>query len=414
MASTEDRANKHLPKAFVETYKIFKKLTGIPQETQFVLSTSLHNAYTNSKQVCFGPEWVDSAIPENFHGFGSDVATVQSMNQFVIAHEVGHLSIQPHWSTSWGKEIRSWPINLSRQGMWSNVYSDVLVNTHIFKARDWMKKPKNEDEEQIAELMEWSQRWHMTSRICEHTNEHGKLRAAGTLPDNRFTPPSGTIGAYSPHESGDPFTPIPGKTPLYQIRQGHGRGFQVYPPMSYACAKNMDAKYRQVNIKHARKLFHCPNCDEVMGDTNCNGVTCLRCQGSVNAAGSISPGTYEVTKTWDLEGKVNNPLPTFPHYVEINGQKVPFYYTQELCPDCGKNASCDLVDGFGAIDTSGGVDACSEQSTLWRILVMLEYAGFRALTTGHRGKTGYEAGHQFLKEVAMIAHHAESVCLLTP
>ena len=81
MASTEDRANKQLPKAFIETYQIFKKATGIPKETQFVLSTSLHNAYTNSKQVCFGPEWVDSAIPENFHGFGEDVATVQSMNQ---------------------------------------------------------------------------------------------------------------------------------------------------------------------------------------------------------------------------------------------------------------------------------------------------------------------------------------------
>ena len=211
MASTEDRANKHLPKAFVETYKVFKKLTGIPKETNFVLSTSLHNAYTNSKQVCFGPEWVDSAIPENFHGFGSDVSTVQSMNQFVVGHEVGHLSVQPGWQASWGKDIRSWPINLSRQGMWSNVYSDVLVNTHIFKARDWTRPPKTETELKIAELMEWSQRWHMASRICKNTTGHGKLRAAGTVTDNRFTPAGGIIGSYTPHEPSDTFTPVPGK-----------------------------------------------------------------------------------------------------------------------------------------------------------------------------------------------------------
>ena len=60
---------------FHRDLQVFKKLTGIPKETQFVLSTSLHNAQTNSKQVSFGPEWVDSAIPENFHGFGADVAT---------------------------------------------------------------------------------------------------------------------------------------------------------------------------------------------------------------------------------------------------------------------------------------------------------------------------------------------------
>ena len=402
MASTEDRANKHLPKAFIETYQIFKKLTGIPKETQFVLSTSLHNAYTNSKQVCFGPEWVDSAIPENFHGFGEDVATVQSMNQFVIAHEIGHLSVQPGWQTNWAKEIRSWPINLSRQGMWSNVYSDVLVNTHIFKARDWAKAPRNQEEQDILDLMEWSQRWHLGSRICKNTNGHAQLRASGAVADNRFTPSSGTIGAYQPHQPGDNFQPVPGKTPLSQIRQGHGRGYQVYPPIAYSLATGLPSNYLRVRVPESHNLFECTVTGEIMADTVVvNGKSPKG--HPVNAAGSIAAGTYDVTEAYDIEGKKNSKLPTFLHYYVINGVKVPFYITEELCPDCGEPSSCDITDGFYGRH-------CSEQSTLWRILIIQEYAGFRALTSGHRGKTGFAAGHQFLEDVAIIAHHAELTC----
>lgn len=413
MASSEDRANKHLPKAFVETYKIFKKLTGIPNETQFVLSTSLHNAFTNSKQVCFGAEWVDSAIPENFHGFGTDIDTVQSMNQFVIGHEVGHLSVQPHWGVSWRKEIRSWPINLSRQSLWSNVYSDVLVNTHIFKSRDWTRPPKNEEEEKISELMEWSQRWHMSSRICKNTAGHAQLRAAGTVIDNRFTPAGGVIGSYSPHEPSDTFTPVPGKTPLYQIRTGHGRGFQVYPPISYALAKGLPAKFRTVHVPFNRNLFECTTCDEVMTDIVTNG-DCPRCKNTVNPIGSIAAGNYEVTKAIDLEGKVNNALPTFGHYYIIDGKKVPAFITQELCPDCMKDSSCDITSGFSTFtDYITGSKACSERSTLWRILVIQEYAGFRALTKGYRRKNGFAAGHQFIDDMVIVAHNAETECLIS-
>jgi hypothetical protein len=45
---------------------------------------------------------------------------------------------------------------------------------------------------------------------------------------------------------------------------------------------------------------------------------------------------------------------------------------------------------------------------------MQEYAGFRALTTGHRGKTGFAAGHQFIKDMTIIAHHAETICVTKP
>ena len=55
------------------------------------------------------------------------------MNQFVIAHESRTPIRSTRLADQLGQEIRSWPINLSRQGDWSNVYSDVLVNTHIFK-----------------------------------------------------------------------------------------------------------------------------------------------------------------------------------------------------------------------------------------------------------------------------------------
>ena len=102
-------------------------------------------------------------------------------------------------------------------------------------------------------------------------------------------------------------------------------------------------------------------------------------------------------------GQEDSKLPTFLHYYVINGVKVPFYLTEELCPDCGEPASCDITDGFYGRH-------CSEQSTLWRILIIQEYAGFRALTSGHRGKTGFSAGHQFLEDVAIIAHHAEVTC----
>ena len=125
---------------------------------------------------------------------------------------------------------------------------------------------------------------------------------------------------------------------------------------------------------------------------------------AVNSAGSIAAGTYEVTQAIDIEGKINNDLPTMGHYYVINGQKVPAQITEELCPDCGEDASCDITSGYSG-------QHCSEQSTLWRILVMQEYAGFRALSTGHRGKTGFAAGHQFIEDMTIIAHHAETMCV---
>jgi len=412
MVSPEARAKRDLPAVFTDTYAVFKKITGIPKATQFVLTTSLHGAHTNQKQVCFGDEWVDSTIPENFHSFGTDIEIVKSMNQFVIGHEVGHLSIQPHWNVSWAKEIRSWPINLSRQGLWSNVYSDVLVNTHIFKARDWTRPPKTEEEKKIAELMEWSQRWHLSSRICKNTSEHAQLRASGKVVDNRFTPDGGTIGAYYPHDPSDAFQPSD-TTPMFQTKMGHGRGYQVYPPISYALAKGLPAKFRTVKVPESRNLFECTQCDEVMTDIVTSG-SCPRCNNTVNAVGSIAAGTYEVTQAIDLEGKVNNALPTFGHYYIIDGKKVPAFITQELCPDCMKDASCDITSGFSTFtDYISGLRACSETSTLWRILVIQEYAGFRALSTGHRGKTGFAAGHQFIDDVVIIAHNSETLCLIS-
>lgn len=413
MVSAEVRAKRDLPPIFFDRYQVFKTLTGIPKKTQFVLTDSLHGAHTNQNQVCFGDEWVDSAIPENFQGFGTDVDIVQSMNQFVIGHEVGHLSVQPHWDTSWAKEIRSWPINLSRQSLWSNVYSDVLVNTHIFKARDWTRPPKTEEEKKIAELMEWSQRWHMSSRICENTVEHAQLRTAGTVVDNRFTPAGGVIGSFMPHAPSDAFQPSD-TTPMFQRKMGHGRGYQVYPPISYSLAKGLPAKFRTVKVPESRNLFECTKCDEVMTDIVTNG-DCPRCKKTVNPIGSIAAGTYEVTKAIDIEGKVNNALPTFGHYYIIDGKKVPVFITQELCPDCMKDASCDLTSGFSTFTNYlSGLRPCSEQSTLWRILVIQEYAGFRALTTGYRGKTGFAAGHRFIDDIVIIAHHAETKCLINP
>ena len=403
MASAEDRANKQLPKAFIETYQIFKAATGIPRETKFMLDSSMKGAKTDSKTVSFGPEWVDSAIPENFHGFGADVATVQSMNQFVIAHEIGHLSVQPGWKTNWMVEIRSWPINLSRQGFWSNVYSDVLVNTHIFKARDWTRKPRNEEEEQILALMEWSQRWHLGSRICKNTNGHGQLRASGAVVDNRFQPEGEVIGTYQPHLPGDTFKPVPGKTPLYQIRQGHGRGYQVYPPIPYSLATGLPNNYLRVRVPKYHDLFQCTVTGEIMPGIVLNNGKSPKGH-SVTSAGSIAPGTYEVTEAYDIEGKRNSKLPTFLLYYVINGVKVPFYLTEELCPDCGEPASCDVTDGWGG-------SACSERATLWRILMIQQYAGFRALSSGHKGKTGFAAGHQFLEDVAIATHYAELTCM---
>ena len=123
----------------------------------------------------------------------------------------------------------------------------------------------------------------------------------------------------------------------------------------------------------------------------------------VTSAGSIAAGTYEVTEAYDIEGKRNSKLPTFLQYYVIDGIKVPFYLTEELCPDCGEPASCDITSGFYGRH-------CSERSTLWRILVIQEYAGFRALTSGHKGKKGFAAGHQFLEDVAIAIHHAEVTC----
>ena len=55
---------------------------------------------------------------------------------------------------------------------------------------------------------------------------------------------------------------------------------------------------------------------------------------AVNSAGSIAAGTYEVTQAIDIEGKINNDLPTMGHYYVINGQKVPAHERQRLAPAC--------------------------------------------------------------------------------
>jgi len=407
LPSTSVRASAHLPANFIDTYKVFKKMTGIPSDTQMVLSTSLHNAYTNSKQVCFGPEWVDSSIPANFHGF-DNLDEVIAMNQFVIAHEVGHLSVQPGWEVSWGKDIGEWPIDHARQPRWSNVFSDVLVNTHIMQARDWSRTGSDPETQKILDLMPWSQRWHLKSRICENTLKHDMLRAAGTLPDNRYQAPGLVRGAYDPSDPDDQFTPDEALTPLYQVKTGHGRGFQVYPPLSH-CVSKPD-KWRQVVVKTDYNLVQCSQCEEIFPDKLQIRGRCPRCNKSCSAYKTISAGTYTVTKTKDLNQEVNPTNPTFPHYYEINNSWIPFYICQELCPDCGEAASCDLTEGFSTVINDPAASACSEQSTLWRVLVMQEYAGFRALQDGFRGKTGIEAGLAFLEAIGIIADFAEMKC----
>jgi len=405
--TTSVRASAHLPANFIDTYKVFKKMTGIPQETQMVLSTSLHNAYTNSKQVCFGAEWVDSAIPENFHGF-DNLDEVIAMNQFVIAHEVGHLSVQPGWQTSWGKDIGEWPIDYARQPKWSNVFSDVLVNTHIMGARDWKRSSNDPEVQKIIDLMPWSQRWHLKSRICKNTNKHDMLRAAGTLPDNRYQPPGMARGAYDPSDPDDVFKPDEALTPLYQVKTGHGRGFQVYPPLSN-CMSKPDS-WRKIKLDKSYTLVQCSSCDEIMPDNILIGSKCPRCRTACNPYHNISAGTYTVTKTQDLNQEINPDNPTFPWYYEVGGKWIPFYLTQELCPDCGLTASCDLTEGFSTVTADPSLSACSEQSTLWRVLVMQEFAGFRALQDGFRGSTDIEAGHKFLEAIGIVAHFAEMRC----
>ena len=407
-------AVSNLPDLMVEAYEELMIATGLQgRGFDFVIDHSEHGAYTNRKQIVFGPSWVDAMIHENYHGY-TDPTILMGSSTFVIAHEIGHLTVQPYHTTSWSQELKEWPVNASVRGKWANYHSDILVNTHLAFARDWESPPSTPKEKEIADYNEYGMRWYLASRDCGETAAHQILLDGGTdawgnpVVDNRYQAPGGIIGQYEISDPSDRYKPILGSTPLWQTRQGHGRGHQYYPSLAYSCANNLPVNFRTVKNSQDREIGTCNSCDEVQ--VNMNSGRCVKCSTPLGSLWTLSAGEYEVTATESLEGIVNDEMPNFPHYVIINGKKVPFAVVTELCPMCKESAGTQITRSFQPEEVPVGVvlsDGELQWNSLLRIKLQQEFAGWAALKNGYKGLSGKAAGYKFLEDVAISMHYPE-------
>ena len=398
-----DSAVGNAPPEFSEAWSVIRNSTGLDASVKCLLGASLHGAKTDSVNVEFSESFIDKCIPENYHGF-ADPTIASSGTAFVIGHEVGHLTVHPGKFSDWGEEMKTYPCSPGQQGMWSNVLSDIIVNYHITRAYNWIggKPPENPTPRQQKILLALAQgrRWEILNRECgargreDNINRHADLLVSGALTDNRYNG-----GKYTNHESGNEYQPTR-STPIYETRQGHGRGIQYYPPLSYACSQSLPENYRKVENKE-------PVYSRICGTTNksfswMDNLTQSPWGGSVTSGPYLSPGTHVVTDVKSYDGRINYSEPWPAYEYKINGNWYPAQYFHEKCPDCGSDCAGSWITAFRPRPQD---KPTADHNFLYRMLLVQEFAANYA-EDGYAGLMGDAAANQWFKDVGWAMHVA--------
>jgi hypothetical protein len=407
-----------------------------------IVPSAVHEAYTNMEYISLSGDYMAIGMAENYHGY--DSSRLAEDLDFVIQHEIGHLNVHPGVGTGWKKEIKAMPVEGRKRGLWSNILSDIEVNYNI--SQGTQLKISGKDKEVAVKRMNtavWAA-YGGGYRNCLGGDgppkaaagqvAHRTLLESGKLVDNRYN-----AGVYEPHAAGNPYLPDKADTPFWQTLQGHGRGPQLYPSISYCLSHKMpvgtdigDGKgasrtvqdypdsWKRVKVMADVSLEYDSANQQWFGYNTSPGVSPINESSPTVKSGRVSSGTYTVLACRTYDG-LENPKDVRPiQYLQLDvgGTPlwIPAHYCMSLCPHCGQSAASQFEIGMafrpglaGALLRFSELDSDTlesiENSRLFSILLNYLLAGLYAnADTGYKGVYGPEAGKLFLYDVAYDRH----------
>ena len=355
----------------------FKQLQNAYNETMIYLQlgTELHGAHTNMDSITVGIDQMMLTILPNFHKVPSDY--MDSSAFFVVGHEFGHITTHPGKNAEyWKNGAKDFPVEHYQKQRWLNAISDIIVNWSVMTGSNiYDNRLRDEIQPQMLKGFIASE----MLRVCSIENTaisegqkqaHMKLLKEKKVKDNRYTPVGGLPGQYDFAESSDPYQPTT-KTPFYQKFVGHGRGSQIYPPISYCVSENMAANWRRVRMLKTE-----------------NGLQ--------------KGKTYEVSECLTFDGRKNQPWEPVDSYV-IDGKEVSARYCLTLCPDCGKPARNTWDNWFDYVPKEEQ-DANVQRMGTWLYLLIqmfaFQWAAIYSTYLPYGGSKSRTSGKQFLRDIS--------------
>lgn len=355
----------------------FKQLRAIYGEggIPLVLGTELHGARTDMKQVEVGKDQMMLCILPNYHGVPDEYR--DSAPFFVLGHEFGHIVSHPGKdAVYWREGMQELPVEHFQKGKWFNCVSDIIVNWTVMTGSNIVI------ESQKATIQPQMLNGFMASefvRSCGDNNEgrpvgydnHARMLKEGKLKDNRYCPKGGKPGQYDEADPSDPYKPTP-MTPFYQRYQGHGRGEQYYPPLSYCVATKQPENWKRIR--------------------------------AVKSEGPLKKGknyTVESTKTFD--GRIDSERFEPIHQYKIKGEWVSARYCQTLCPQCG-NVANNTWDNWWLYVPKKQMEQRIEAQGTWVFLLIqmfaFQWAAIYSTFFDYGGLKDRSAGEKFLKDIS--------------
>jgi len=368
----EEFGEQHAPPNMVMAFKQLRALYGEPL-IPLKLGTSFHGAHTDMTQIEVGIDHMMLTILANHHQVPKKYQ--DSASFFVIGHEFGHITSHPGKEAKyWRKGMRELPVEHFQQPKWFNAISDILVNWTVITGSNIVidaQKPFI----QPQMLAGWQASQFLTR--CDNLKKHDDLLKAGKLTDNRYCPQGGLIGQYDNADPNDPYEPT-FETPFWQRKQGHGRGEQYYPPISYSVAKNLDDRFKKVKVKKGQ--------------------------------GNLRKGqvfVVEQTKTFD--GRINSeewePIKEY----KLNGEWIDARYCVSVCPDCGGEAP-DIWQRWWNYKSKEEMEAIIAQQGSWiHLLIQMfafEWSAVYSTYMKYGSKRGKNKGKQFLLDIGPTMNNA--------
>lgn len=333
------------------------------------LGTEYHGAHTNMNSITVGIDQMMLTILNNFHDVPKEYQDSSAF--FVVGHEFAHITTHPGKDRNyWVNGAKEFPVEHYQKGRWLNAISDIIVNWSVMTGSNIYDTERRKE---IQPQMFNGFRASEFLRECsfeENGRRHAKLLEEGKVSDNRYQPSGGIKGQYDNADPSDPFKPTL-KTPFYQKFTGHGRGNQIYPPISYCTANSKPKNWRQVR--------------------------------ALKSEGILTKGkVYEVTATYTYDGRKNQPFEPVRYY-EINGSKVSPRYVETLCPHCGQTAK-NTWDNWWDFVPKEKKDAMIAQRGTWvHLLIQMfafQWAAIYSTMIKYNGETSRKSGKAFLRDIS--------------
>lgn len=349
----------------------FKLLQNIYKEPLVPMNLGVeeHGAYTDMNSITVGVDNMKKTIMENYHEVPDEYKAGSSY--FTVGHEFGHITTHPGKDSDyWMNGANNFSIESGNRQKWLNVLSDIMVNWSVMTGSNIRETNVGD---KITEDLRYGFRAGFNNACTsdEGLLKHRKLLKENKLVDNRFKPLGKNRGEYTNADPSNPMKPTV-NTPLFERFQGHGRGPQYYPAISYATKKNLNSKYRKVEITK-----------------------------SVNG---VSKGSkHTVKETISFDGRKNAEYEPIHYYVLENGKQINARYAIPLCPDCGSRAGANWDFWWGYKWEGYNQELAQKRGTYIHLMTQLfvyQWAAIYSTFLPYNGKMDRNSGKQFLKDIA--------------